>query len=248
MNELRSAFCQASKRNAVLSIVFIVVLVFLASLDFLVDQFRRMSLLPSHYHNKFILNSIRSDTIAPFIPILSTLPFSSIYIDDIKSQFIRVRLIRSNYKSYLCGRIFTCFVLGGGVLVAGIIIAWSLSILLLLPMERLSEESFDALSELNGVLFLLFLNGGLWSVMGMAMSSIMESKYIAHISPFVFYYLLVIISERYFFDIYLLYPRNWISTEAWPYGYWGISFFLIEITLILSLLFIYKARKKILEQ
>lgn len=222
-----------------------VLLLFLSSVDSLLQLFPCLSLLSNGYHSEFVSNALSSDTVASFVPILAVLPFAACYIDDIKSKFARFYLVRSSYATYLASRVLVCFISGGLVIVTGVLLAWGISSLLFLPIEKASEVS----SEYNILLLkscvLLFLNGGLWATLGIAMSTIMESKYISYSSPFILYYLLVILYERYFPDAWLLYPKNWLNPEIWPYGVGSAVVFLLELTFFSGLLFYFRGRRRL---
>ena len=154
-------------------------------------------------------------------------------------------MVRSSYATYLASRVLVCFISGGLVIVTGVLLAWGISSLLFLPIEKASEVP----SEYNILLLkscvLLFLNGGLWATLGIAMSTIMESKYISYSSPFILYYLLVILYERYFPDAWLLYPKNWLNPEIWPYGVGSAVVFLLELTFFSGLLFYFRGRRRL---
>ncbi|NMA95678.1 MAG: hypothetical protein GX974_06520 [Clostridiales bacterium] len=63
------------------------------------------------------------------------------------------------------------------------------------------------------------------------------SKYTAYISPFVIYYVFVMLSERYFKDIYIMNPKEWIVPENyWPGKHWGIMLFILILTFIIMIL------------
>ena len=130
-------------------------------------------------------------------------------------------------------------------MVIGILLAWGASALLFLPMEKVAEASSEASAILLKTCVLLFLNGGLWAVVGMTMSTIMESKYIAYASPFIVYYLLVILYERYFPNAWLLYPKNWIDPEIWPYEAGSAAEFLLELTLLCGLVFYIRGKRRL---
>lgn len=221
------------------------IMIFLSSADTLLRLFPVTSLQPNDYHTDFILNAFRSDTMTSFIPILAVLPFTANYIDDVKSKFARLILIRTDYTTYLMGRILVCFLSGGFVIVAGILLSWGVSALLFLPMEKAAEHQTSSAPLLLKTCVLLFLNGGLWAVMGMTMSTIMESKYISYASPFIVYYLLVILYERYFPNAWLLYPKNWIDPEIWPYGVGSAALFLLELTLLCGLVFYTRGKRRL---
>lgn len=134
---------------------------------------------------------------------------------------------------------------GGLVIVVGVLIEWGISALVLLPMEKVAEAPSESTVFLLKTCVLLFLNGGLWAVLGMTMSTIMESKYIAYASPFIVYYLLVILYERYFPNAWLLYPKNWLDSEVWPYGIGSAALFLLELTFLCGLVFYIRAKRRL---
>ena len=114
-----------------------------------------------------------------------------------------------------------------------------------LPMEKAAEVSSDSTALFLKICGLLFLNGGLWAIIGMTMSTIMESKYIAYASPFIVYYLLVILYERYFPNAWLLYPKNWLDPEVWPYGVGSAALFLLELTFLCGLVFYIRGKRRL---
>ena len=247
-NSVSLGMKQAANLRIAFGIFTMALLAFLSSADTLLQLYPISSLKPSGYHTEFILNAICSDTVASFIPILAVLPFTANHIDDVKSKFARLFLIRTSYKTYLVSRILVCFLSGGFVIAAGTILSWGVSAILFLPIEKAPEAPVESTAILLKTCGLLFLNGGLWAVVGMTMSALMESKYIAYASPFVIYYLLVILYERYLPDCFLVYPREWINpSKLWPLGYGGAALLMLELTLLFSLIFVYRAGKRLQE-
>ena len=91
-----------------------------------------------------------------------------------------------------------------------------------------------------------FLSGIFWSLVGGTFAALSLSKYLAYLSPFVIYYFLIILCERYMNDIYVLHPQNWLlDTSPWPGGAWGLALFLMELILITSVGFYACIRKRI---
>lgn len=84
------------------------------------------------------------------------------------------------------------------------------------------------------------LHGGLWAVVSIALSTVMESKYIAYI---IVYYLLVVLYERYLPDVWLLFLKNWLSPEIWPYGVASTAVFLLELTFFSGRLLCFRGRR-----
>lgn len=206
----------------------------------------RENLFIEGFHMDLLQKGFQSDSLSSFLPILAALPFSGCFVDDLKSKFARFFLIRSSYRTYIVSRIIVGFLAGGLVILAGALMVWGTTAAVLIPIEREIEGAEPAAIEgLIEICFLLFLNGGFWSVVGMAMSTLMESKYISYAAPFVFYYLLVILYERYFSDLFIIYPKTWTAPSAWPFGCWGAAIFLLEMTLIFALLFSYRAGRRL---
>lgn len=246
---MRGSICtgmkQATNARTALGAFSMAMLVFLSSMDTILKLFPVTSLQPNDYHTNFVISAIYSDTMVPFIPILAVLPFTANYIDDVKNRFARFFLIRTDYTTYLISHILVCFFSGGLVIAAGTLLAWGASTLLFLPMEKAAEVSSDSTALFLKICGLLFLNGGLWAIIGMTMSTIMESKYIAYASPFIVYYLLVILYERYFPNAWLLYPKNWLDPEVWPYGAGSAALFLLELTFLCGLVFYIRGKRRL---
>lgn len=221
------------------------ILVFLGSTEALIRTFGHSGLLPSGYVGTFTSNALSEDAVVALTPVLAVIPFSGVYVDDLKSKFARFLLLRSSYFDYLVSRILIAFFCGGGCIAFGCLTAWGISALLFFPTQLAGEADWVVVNLVVHKLILLFCNGGLWSVVGMALSTVMESKYIAYISPFIVYYLLVILYERYFPDAWLLYPRNWLDPEIWPYGVGSAVVFLFELTFFSGLLFYFRGKRRL---
>lgn len=242
-----SGLHQAHTPKLYISILFVIVLVYMGSVEALLRAMQQHVLLPAGYHITFMNNALESEAIISFLPVLAVLPFSGTYVDDLKSKFARFYLVRIDYRGYLWSRILVCFLCGGGGIFLGCLLSWGISALLFMPMEMAAEKGTIPAVSIWPILVLFFLTGGLWAVVGMTMSTLMESQYIAYASPFVIYYLLVILCERYFPNAYLLYPPNWTNSDVWPYGAWGASIFLLELTLAFSILFAIRAERRLWE-
>lgn len=197
------------------------------------------------YHNELIAQGFASDGLAAFLPVLAAIPFSAGYLEDIKSKFARFYLIRGRHSGYLFSHCAACWLCGGGAVALGCGVAWGVTTLLFSPMELVMENYLPITHQIAAQLALLFLNGGLWAMVGMALSTVMESSYIAYISPFIVYYLLVIAFERYFPDSWLLYPRNWLDRSPWPYGLGSAALFLLELTVLAGLLFFLRGKRRL---
>lgn len=197
------------------------------------------------YHEQLTSLALSSDILIAFLPVLATLPLSASYLEDIKSKFAGLYLIRENFAGYLLSNVAACWLCGGGAVLFGCLGVWGVPALVFSPMERATERYTSIAPQIVIQLVLLFLNSGLWAIMGMTMSTIMESKYIVYASPFIVYYLLVILYERYFPDAWLLSPKNWLNPEIWPYGVGSAALFLLELTFLCGLVFYIRGKRRL---
>lgn len=215
-------------------------------IEIMLPTFAIIEQLPKGFHIGLVIDAIKSDIAISFLPIASAIPSAGSYIDDIKSKYVRFYLIRSSYKTYIIGRSIVCFLAGGLTILFGVLLAWCTAAMIIMPLElNDDEEMITSIVNLIEICYLMFLNGGFWSIVGMAMSTVMESKYISYAAPFVLYYLLVIINERYFSDCSVFYPKTWVDPSAWPFGCWGGTTFLVEITFIFMLLFSFRVKRRL---
>lgn len=246
-NAIQSNLQMVLGNQFIIGVLTFVLIVFLAQIESLIQFVRQTSFLPYGYHNEWVHTAIQSDAVISFVPILSVLPLAGSFVDDVKSRYAYFLLIRSDWKTYLICRVFVCFLYGGMVITCGVIFAWICATLIFLPRENLANLTQNPSYVLLKEIALLFLNGGLWAIIGITTSTIMESKYIAYASPFITYYLLIIVYERYLQNCHVLYPKNWIKGEMWPLKYSGASIFLIELTLVFSIIFVIRAGRRLRE-
>lgn len=220
-------------------------LCFSSFLQSILQNIQQGSLFYQGYHNELIVQALSSDILASFLPVLAAIPISAGYLEDIKSKFARFLILREDYSGYLISQCLSCWGCGGCATLLGGLAAWGITALVFSPLEQVVKDYVGIAPQIASQLALVFLNGGLWAVVGMALSTVMESKYIAYISPFIVYYLLVILYERYFPDAWLLYPRNWLDLEIWPYGVGSAVVFLLELTFLSGLLFYFRGRRRL---
>lgn len=236
--------------NLRLSLVLICIPVILitASFDTILQLLRAPQVLPFGFHRTFLFQALDSDVFAPFLPIMAVLPLAGSYVEDLKSKFARFSMFRSGRGQYLLSISIACFLLGGLVIVLGVLLSLGLCYLGFSPMERAPQAGETLPVGLGVRCVLLFLAGGLWATLGLAMSTVMESKYIAYVSPFIAYYLLVIAYQRYFLQASLLYPRLWISPVA-PYSFsWmGAAVWMLELTILGILIFLLRGKRRLME-
>lgn len=245
-NAMESGFRQAAGVWMALVPGLVLLLMLSTYIGPTLEELQQNGFLTEGFHNALLWEGFRSDTLSSFLPILAVLPFAGSYIDDLRSKYARMFLIRSGLRPYLVSRVLVSYLAGGLVILLGAVMTWGATALVFLPVEHRVRGLEPLGGEgIGAECFLMFLNGGLWAVVGMAMSTIMESKYIAYTSPFIAYYLLVILVERYFPGAWLLYPKNWLNPEVWPYGVGSAALFLLELTFLCGLVFYIRGKRRL---
>lgn len=181
--------------------------------------------LMSGFHAQTLLTALKSDVMLLCVPILAALPYTSAFLDDYKSGYLKEYLPRGGKSRYIKGKVAATALSGGACLFIGIFAAYLVFFLVFTPMELAPEEAISGqplFPQILGSACIFLLCGGLWSLVGSLLASVTMSRYMAYASPFIIYYVLVILSERYLKNIYVLNPKEWLrASEAWPGGGWG---------------------------
>lgn len=232
-------------------VTVIVILVFSSSYESVFSVIENQPKIGSDFKINLLLRIITSDTMLFLLPIFSSLPFTTSFMDDIKSGFVKLYLPRTTRKQYVFSKLFACLVSGGLCYVIGILSSYLIMSLLLMPMETLVTEKtiIETLQgNLQGTLLLYFVSGAFWSVMGLTVATVTKSKYMAYAAPFIIYYILIILHERYFKYLYVIYPKEWIiPSDKWAIGNLGVILFVTEIIVVTSIIFILMAKRRISE-
>ncbi|MCD7858688.1 MAG: hypothetical protein LUH51_00750 [Firmicutes bacterium] len=198
------------------------------------------------YHLILLRTALNSDAALMFLPIAAALPFAGSYVDEVKTKYVRLMLCRTGYAGYLLSRALICFVTGCLVIIGGALLLWLVSVAVFCGVET-GEGSYELLRGPVALRAgLLALSGGVWALLGMSFSAWMESKYIAYAAPFVFYYVLRILYERYFSALTVLDSSAWVNPDAgFPGGAWGNAALLLALAVLFSLPFLLRARKRV---
>lgn len=195
--------------------------------------------LQNGFHVQILLKSITSDVMLLCVPILAALPYTSAFLDDFKSGYLKEYLPRSGKSRYIKGKVAATALSGGLCLFVGIFAAYLIFCLVFTPMELAPEKGMmqqPLFPQVLGSACIFFLCGSLWSLVGALFASATLSRYMAYASPFIIYYVLVILSERYLKNIYVLNPKEWLrASESWPGGGWGDALMLAVLITAVSL-------------
>lgn len=233
-------------RGFLIGFLAVACLLFLSSIEGILSAFRSETLLNQGYHAELVMSALSSDAMTLALPIVAALPYTASFVEDVKSGFVKAYLPRTTTNGYIFGKLSACVLSGGVVLALGILAAYGISALLFTPMEAVPAEGAEApayFAELMGKVLLFFCSGAFWSLVGLLFATLTGSKYMAYASPFVIYYVLIILYERYFDTLYVLYPKEWLMpSNRWYFGNLSVAVWVGELIVIASLCF-YPAAK-----
>ena len=236
-------------RGFLIGFLAVICLLFLSSIEGILSAFRSDTLLQNGYHAAFVMDSLSSDAMTLALPIVVALPYTASFVEDVKSGFIKAYLPRTTTNGYILGKLTACAISGGLALALGILAAYGLSALLFTPMEAALAEGAESpayFAEFLGKVLLFFCSGAFWALIGLLFATLTGSRYMAYASPFVIYYVLIILYERYFDKIFVLYPREWLNpSPRWVFGRIGVAVLLIEFSLLMALAFAYAAKRRL---
>ncbi len=145
------------------------------------------------------------------VPFVCTLPYACGWLEEYTGSFTRLMLIRSTRRGYILSKFFACGLAGGG---AEALAGWVFTLCA-------GPEAACPLGR-------MFLSGFFWASAGALLTAAFSSRYLAWGGPFVAYYFLVILHERYWPALYCLYPPEWIDfTHTWMFGEAGLWLMLL---------------------
>ncbi|HWS29796.1 MAG TPA: hypothetical protein VN512_06710, partial [Clostridia bacterium] len=75
----------------------------LSSVEGFVTSFRTKDLLAFGYHTELVLSALNGNAMTLALPILCALPYTSAFVDDIKSGFYKQYLPRTTMGGYIAG-------------------------------------------------------------------------------------------------------------------------------------------------
>lgn len=238
-----------SGRGFLSGVAGMALMIALSSLEGIIGVVRNPAPLSNGYHAQFVMDSLSTDWVTAALPILCALPYTTAFVDDIRSGFIKQYLHRSGIPAYIKGKLVACALSGGLALFIGIVLAYGLAALVFTPMELALEPDEAArpyFAQLLSRAVMFFFSGAFWSLTGFAFAALTMSRYMAYASPFILYYVLIILSERYFDGLYVLYPKEWLlPSEAWTLGSFGVILLLAELMLLLCLGFTIVAKRRL---
>ncbi len=230
------------------SAILIALIALLTSLPTISDMFYGITQVESSNSLYLIQSTLNSKIMMVALPVLCALQCTTVLIDDVKSGFIKEYLPRTTRRAYVSGKCISCATAGALIMPTGAILAHIMLTHIMLPLKPNSAVpvATSMYGEFFNALIMPSICGAFWSMVGLTFGTLTFSKYTAYASPFVLYYLLIILSERYFEEMYILYPPQWLNpTENWRLGKFGAVLFVCGCIAVLSVLFMCAAKKRI---
>lgn len=169
------------------------------------------------------------------LPALSALPFAAQALQEIKSGAIRPAVFRAGRKSWIAGKLLSTFV-------SGMVLQMAAAIGLLLVfhlMMLISAGHLFPMGDIGPVCSLLLhrmLCGGIWAGTGCLIALLTETASAAYLAPLCLCYALVMVGSRFFPDVALLNPINWLAGALWP---------LFFVLAVLTAALVWMLRKKV---
>lgn len=153
------------------------------------------------------------------VPVVCALPYAGGWLDEYRSGYTRLALVRGSVRGYIMGKFLACVISGGGA-------------------EALAAWIYAAVTD-GGAQWdygRTFVIGALWATAAALLAALSNSRYLAYGGAFVVCYFLVMLCERYWPGLYCLYPYEWLEPKhTWPFGDVGIMLLLWGLILVLSL-------------
>lgn len=188
-------------------------------------------------HQGIIMHALSGDALLFAAPIFATIPYSNAFVEDVGSGYLKQVLPRTTVTQYILEKELTCAISGIFTTISGILLGAIVITLFVIPVETFPGIPVESrFLELLGKTGLFGLAGALWAMVGMLCSTITMNSYMAYTAPFILYYVLVILQERYARDYFMLNPQNYLTLEGkWPFGGWSAAITMLVLLIAVML-------------
>ena len=203
--------------------------------------------LQSGQHLKTLLVSLTSKGMNMVLPVLAALPCTNGFVEDLNNGYIKSYLPRTGQRNYIISKATNALLSGAFTILVGIVLTYLLFLLAFLHEET---PAVPGTQSILGIVieksFMYALCGALWSLVGLALSTATVSTHMAYASPFILYYLLVILATRYLPGIDRINPQQWLtSSYTDSTALWGFILQIVVILLASVILFSITAQRRL---
>lgn len=114
---------------------------------------------------------VKSELFQISVPVLASLPYSTAWLGDYQSGYIKEYLPRCGRTSYILGKFLACGISGGSLITTACLF-------------RLMTGDGE---DMEWKLLLIFLSGMLWAVVAATLAAAANSRYVAYGGAFVLF-------------------------------------------------------------
>ena len=192
-------------------------LIFITELDAIKNAVEDGTIISVVFLLNLMIDAIKGKTVCFALPILCALPYTASLVEDRNSGFLKFILQRTDKRKYIISKEFACAVSGGIVILAGLIISLFLiflSVFLFYGIQSDINLIWNLIIRVGRFMLLFSFTAMFLSSLGMMNATLTSNRLTAYISPFIFYYILIIFHERNYISADILYPVNWISADS----------------------------------
>jgi len=187
---------------------------------------------------KIFAECLASNIIIFMLPLASVLPYGEGFVCEYQTGALKTIIHRRSKKEYIKGKLTAAAFSGGIAWGFGCLMVFFFLFLLLFPFEIKGMWEVDEISGTALKMLRLCMAGNICSALSGIFGGIFLSGYMAYGMPFIIYYLLVILHERYLKQFYSIYPAEWLKLdEFWGAGAWGIWVFLLIVWIFLIIIY-----------
>lgn len=182
------------------------------------------------------------------IPITAVLPMGAIYVKEASGGFLKFYITRISRMEYILKKTVQIYMSGFMTLLLAGLGLFFACFLCFFPMEITGEIHSDMFLEAFLLLIRISMIGGIISEVSGIFSAAFCNYFMAYGMPFVCYYLLIILKERYLSEFYAFYPVEWIKCQQYwgddNGGIWVFLVFLSAAVMLLNSLFLWLACRR----
>lgn len=172
------------------------------------------------------------------LPVAAVLSGGGLFLQEYDSGFLKLSISRTGRMAYIREKTIYSCLKGSAVLFLGGLLVFALYFLCLFPMEVKGISEPEKIIECICMLLRISMTAGIICGLSGIFGALFLNYYMSYGLPFVCYYMLVILKERYLPDFYSLYPPEWIRLEhSWGTEGTGIWYFLITAQILVMLLY-----------
>ena len=159
--------------------------------------------------------ALSSEGLTYILPVACTMAMSGAYIDDLQSGTLPYIILRTTKRRYHVSKMLSCAVFGA-LSALGATLLMAMIFGMMFPPEGTEIQNFhlENLGYLLERILILCLNGSFFSLLGGAVATAVNNRYMAYAAPFILYYVLSTLFAAYLSDYPLINPKEWMLLQV----------------------------------